>query len=474
MCGIAGIRFEDPSKGRKNYILESLNALKHRGPDSQSVHKEEKLLLGHARLSIIDINDRANQPMLSENGIFSLVFNGEIFNFGELKNELLKLGYKFRSSSDTEVLLNGLIEFGIDYVKKLNGFFAFAFYNKSKDELFIARDRLGIKPLLYYHDEKQLCFASELTALMKFDFDKVIREDALHDLLKFTYVPAPKTILKNVLKLEPGTYLKFSDNELTKKQYYTNESTVETNKSYDEAKTELKFLLESSVSNRLIADVPLGTFLSGGFDSSIISAIAADQKDDLNTFSIGFKDNPFFDESETALKTAKFLGTHHHAIQIPKERLIEELDGILDSFDEPFGDSSAIAVYFLAKETRNHVTVSLSGDGADELFAGYNKHKAIYKSINESNGLLKIAKPISKIVSGNNTSKIGNLSRKIEKFNQLLAQDPCSRYEFLASFNQDETVFKLMKHNSKKANNFIDIIGLNDFLIQDQRFCFAK
>jgi asparagine synthase (glutamine-hydrolysing) len=470
MCGIAGIRFTDPSKGNKNYILNSLNALKHRGPDHQSVHSEKNIHLGHTRLSIIDINDRANQPMLSDDENYSLVFNGEIYNFGELRNDLLKLGHQFNSSSDTEVLLKGLIEFGIEYVNQLNGFFAFAFYDKSKDDLFVARDRMGIKSLLYYADENQFCFASELSALMAFDFDKEIRKDALKDLLKFTYIPAPKTILKSVHKLEPGTYLKCKAGIVSKTSFFEIKEIETSNLGFEDAAKELKFKLENSVSNRLTSDVALGTFLSGGYDSSIITAIAADQKNDLNTFSIGFKDNPYFDESETALKTAQFLGTKHHAIQIPKDALINDLDSILDSFDEPFGDSSAIAVYFLAKETRNHVTVALSGDGADELFAGYNKHKAIYKVLNDSNTILKLAKPFSKIVGSNNTSKIGNVSRKIEKFNALLSQDPASRYEFLAAFNQDAIVDSLLSVKTQSQINFLQVNNLNDFLIQDQRF----
>lgn len=470
MCGITGIRFTDPSKGNKDYILNSLNELRHRGPDHSSTYSEDNIHLGHARLSIIDINDRANQPMLSDDQNYSLVFNGEIYNYGELRNELLKLGHRFNSSSDTEVLLKGLIEFGIDYINQLNGFFAFAFYDKSNDELFVARDRMGIKPLIYYSDEKQFCFSSELAALMAFDFDKNIRKDALKDLLKYTYVPAPKTILENVYKLEAGAYLKCKSGIITKSTYFELNKNDSSSLSFEAAAKELKFKLESSVSNRLTSDVPLGTFLSGGYDSSIISAIAADQKNDLNTFSIGFKDNPYFDESETALKTAQFLGTKHHAIQIPKDALINDLDSILDSFDEPFGDSSAIAVYFLAKETRNHVTVALSGDGADELFAGYNKHKAIYKVLNDSNTILKLAKPFSKIVGSNNTSKIGNVSRKIEKFNALLSQDPSNRYEFLAAFNQDNIVDSLLNEKIVSKINFLQVQNLNEFLIQDQQF----
>lgn len=467
MCGIVGVYNFSEKESTTLKVEKSLSLMKHRGPDVQKIWANDKVVFGHARLSIIDLNERSNQPMVSTDGRYSLVFNGEIFNYGELKNDLFKEGYQFTTSSDTEVLFYGLQKFGVDYIQYLNGFFAFAFYDEEKDELLIARDRLGIKPLLYHFNGESVSFASELKPLLCNVPDKEICLDALQDLFKLTYIPAPKTILKDVFKLEPGTYLLKNKEGLNLKKYYEPKKQVDSNLGFEEACSKIRFELENSVANRMISDVPLGTFLSGGFDSSIITGLASDYSNDLNTFSVGFEESTFFDESEIAQKTAKYFGTYHNRISIPKELLKSEIDNILSSYDEPFGDSSSIAVYFLAKETKKQVTVALSGDGADELFAGYNKHQAFLKSVNSKNSLLKMAKPFSKIVKSNNTSKAGNISRKLEKFNKLLKLPVGERYDFLASFNRPEIVnYLLLNGNSKRM--LTNIVSINDFLIQDQ------
>lgn len=469
MCGILGIYNFSKIENYDQRLNKGLSLLKHRGPDVQKSWKNDKVLLGHARLSIIDLNERSNQPIISEDGRYSMVFNGEIFNYGELKNELLQHGFVFKTASDTEVLFYGLQKFGKEFVLRLNGFFAFAFYDQLKDEFLLVRDRMGIKPLMYFEIDDCLAFGSELKSLISLKENNEINSVALGQLFQYTYVPAPNTIIKNVFKLEPGTMLIRSKGASCIERYFEVSNSEQIALSYKEACEKVRFEMENAVANRMMADVPLGTFLSGGFDSSIITGLAKEFTNELNTFSVGFKDAQFFDESEIAKKTAKYFGTRHHAIAIPREVLANDIEDVINSFDEPFGDSSSIAVYFLARETKNHVTVALSGDGADELFAGYNKHKAIYKSLYGRNALLKMANPISKLVKPTNTSKAGNISRKIAKFNRLSNTETFFQYDYLASFNQPTTVNQLLLDDAAKWRKIV-IENVNDFLLQDQKF----
>jgi asparagine synthase (glutamine-hydrolysing) len=455
MCGIVGIVSTNEKELSK--IASATRTLSKRGPDNRSTEKFENISLGHARLSILDTSKGANQPFTDVSGNYTIIFNGEIYNYQELKQELVESGINFITNSDTEVLLYLYIKYGKDCLEKLNGFFAFSVYNKKENSLFVARDRMGIKPLLYYFDGEQFIFASELKAILKFNIKKGIDKVSLFNYLQFNYIPTHNSIIEGVKKLMPGHFI-FIENinklpeDLKEELYYeipsNQEATIQTNAmNYDKSQEMLRNLLDDAVQKRLVSDVPVGTFLSGGVDSSIISLLAKNHKPDLQTFSIGFKDEPFFDETIYANAVAKKIGTQHHVFSLTNNDLFEDLDNILDYFDEPFADSSAIAVYLLSKRTKEHVTVALSGDGADEMFSGYNKHMAEYKSrhpgIKES--VVKMGYPIWRNLPKSRNSKIANINRQLYKFSLGSKLTNKARYWKWASIINEERANYLLK-----------------------------
>jgi len=455
MCGIVGIISSDQKELSK--IATATRTLSKRGPDNRSTVKFENLSLGHARLSIIDTSKGANQPFTDVSERFTIVFNGEIYNYQELKQELVETGVSFISNSDTEVLLYLYIKYGKDALEKLNGFFSFSIFDKQENSLFVARDRIGIKPLLYYFDGKQFIFASELKALLTFNIKKDIDKISLFNYLQFNYIQTHNSIIQGVKKLKPGHFI-FIENinklskEINEELYYeipsNQEVTIQTNAmNYEKSQEMLRNLLDDAVQKRLVSDVPVGTFLSGGVDSSIISLLAKNHKPDLQTFSIGFKDEPFFDETIYANAVAKKIGTQHHVFSLTNNDLYEDLDNILDYIDEPFADSSAIAVYLLSKRTKEYVSVALSGDGADEMFSGYNKHMAEYKSrhpgIKES--LVKMGYPIWRNLPKSRNSKLTNINRQLYKFSLGSKLTNKARYWSWASIISEEKANYLLK-----------------------------
>ena len=312
MCGIVGI--VSKNNNQIDRIGDAIKTLSKRGPDNQTSIKLGSIALAHSRLSIIDISSNANQPFVDSTKRYTLVFNGEIYNHLELKKELIADGFNFSTNSDTEVLLNLYIKYGELCLEKLNGFFAFSVFDKQNNTLFIARDRMGIKPLLYYFDGNDFIFSSEMKAIFKFNIDKSIDQVSLFNYLQFNYIPTHNSILKKIKKLKPGCFVKIENInsivEVQEHSYYqvpfNEKETIQKNAfNYDKSKEILKNLLDDSVKMRLVADVPVGTFLSGGVDSSIISLIAKKYKSNLQTFSIGYKDEPFFDETEYANSVAK-------------------------------------------------------------------------------------------------------------------------------------------------------------------------
>ena len=453
MCGIVGI----VSSNKKQHVCidAATQALSKRGPDHQQTIQFPLLSLGHARLSIIDTSKAANQPFQDSTNRYTIVFNGEIYNYKELKEELVG-DFFFATTSDTEVLLNLYIKYGVDCLEKLNGFFAFSIYDKEKNTLFIARDRMGIKPLLYYFDGIDFIFASELKAIFKFKIDKTIDQVSLFNYLQFNYIPTHKSILSKVKKLQPGHFIQLNAidtiDQIAEVQYYDipfndKETIQKTAFNYDKSKEMLVNLLDDSVQKRMVADVPVGTFLSGGVDSSIISLLAKRHKHDLNTFSIGFKDEPFFDETIYANSVAKKIGSHHHLISLSNDEMYENLNDILDYIDEPFADSSAIAVYLLSKHTKKQVTVALSGDGADEMFSGYNKHKAEFNArhpgLKES--FVKYGYAVWKMLPKSRNSKWTNLNRQLYKFSLGANLPNRERYWKWASILEEEKTNYLLK-----------------------------
>ena len=379
MCGIAGvIRAEASAPCEEALARRMACALSHRGPDGQGAWAEAGAALGHARLSIIDLAGGA-QPMGSEDGRIQVVFNGEIYNFRELRSELESRGHKFRTGSDTEVIVHLVEEKGPDAVESLDGMFAFAAWDARSRRLVLARDRLGKKPLYWHASVGRIAFASELSALLVDpSIPRRLRPGAVDDFLALQYVPAPGTILEGVFKLPPASVLTWEGGEASVRRYWAPgaEGTAAFAGGYAEAKARLRGLVEAAVQKRLISDVPLGAFLSGGIDSTlVVGTMAALSKDPVKTFSIGFEESGF-DERAYAREAAAAFKTDHREFVVRAEAA-DVLPTLVRRYGEPFGDSSAIPTYYLSKMTREHVTVALSGDGGDEAFFGYERYPAV-------------------------------------------------------------------------------------------------
>lgn len=453
MCGIAGFLSlkEEKSKELLQNLSSAIERLNLRGPDWQSSHQPNSQVgLAHARLSIIDTSEAANQPMQAYDNRYTIVFNGEIYNYRTLKAQLEKEKAEvFDTSSDTEVILRMYHHYGKNCLDSFNGFFAFAIHDNKKNEIFIARDRMGIKPLIYTSTTDGFIFASEMKAILSFDIKKEIDYVSLQQYFQFNYIPVPSTIFRGVYKLKPGHTLTINARgEVLEEEFYSipfskNYST----QSYEEAKTQLVSLLDQSVQRRLLADVPLGSFLSGGIDSSVIATLASRHQANLNTFSIGFSDNPYFDETEYANLVAKKIKSNHTVFSLSNNDLYENLHNILDYIDEPFADSSAIPVYILSKKTREHVTVALSGDGADELFGGYNKHQAEYLVQQESliNKMVSLGAPVWDKLPKSRHSKLGNVIRQLDRFAQGRKLSTPERYWRWCSFTPEHYASNLLK-----------------------------
>jgi asparagine synthase (glutamine-hydrolysing) len=392
MCGICGKLVFD-GKGISEGLLKTMcKSFSYRGPDDEGISISPPVGLGHRRLSIIDLSPAGHQPMSNEDGTIWLVFNGEIYEFQELRGRLKSNGHTLKSRTDTETIIHLYEEEGIQCLKHLNGMFAFALWDQRQQKLWLGRDRLGIKPLNYYWDGRQFVFASEIKAILcDPDVSREIDPEALDLYLTLNYIPAPWTIFKNIRKLTPGSYLVAEKGKISVETYWdipvgvaNRESTSTRGATGEETidfKQGLYALLEGAVKRRLISDVPLGAFLSGGIDSSIIVALMArNSSRPVKTFSIGYKDLPSFDETKYAREVAKFNKTEHQEFKLGYKDILEAFPAVLETLDEPFADSSAVPTFIVSRETRRHVTVALSGDGGDELFAGYRMYLGEYWS----------------------------------------------------------------------------------------------
>lgn len=487
MCGIAGvISKSETGDSFLHKISSATDCLSQRGPDGSGIYKHNNVALGHRRLSIIDVSEAGAQPMSDAGGRFTIVFNGEFFNFKQHRDFVLSKGITLKSGSDTEVLLYLYILEKEKCLQRINGFFALAIYDKQEEQLFVARDRFGVKPLLVFEDENALLFASEMKSLLSFGIKKELDETSLLAYLQLNYIPQPYSIFKNVRKLKAGSYLKFSvqQKKTTEEKLFYEipyAETISTVPSYDDAKNKLYELMEASVKRRLISDVPLGSFLSGGIDSSVISGLAAKHTKHLKTFSIGFRDEPMFDETRYAELVAKKHNTEHTVFSLTNNDLFEVLHDVLTYIDEPFADSSALNVFILSKQTRKHVTVALSGDGADELFGGYNKHRAEWIIRNDTtftNGM-KLISPLLKTFSGSRNSRFGNKIRQVHRFADGAKLPASERYWRWCGFtdtknsdnlflNKDEKRnAEFEKRKSKLLNNINGKNDLNDVFLTD-------
>lgn len=486
MCGISGIFSYKNEPGQLISAVESsILTLKKRGPEVQQVVEIGNAVLGHARLAILDTTNAGNQPFSDNSNRYTIVYNGEFYNYRDFYKELEGDGVKFRSKSDTEVLLYLYIKYGKACLQKINGFFAFAIYDAVEKSLFVARDRIGIKPLYIINNDRFFGFSSELKGITAFPFERKLDYNALSYYLQLHYVPAPLSMLEGVEKLEPGTLMEVSRQGVRKEKYYQIPyERTSSNISYDDAQNTLVQKLTESVQLRLISDVPLGTFLSGGIDSSIISLIASRNVDSLQTFSIGFKDNPFIDETFYAQLVAKKIHSQHTEIQIDKTNLEFALDSILNDIDEPFADSSAIAVNVLCKYVKPHVTVALSGDGADELFAGYHKHFAHYNHMRHKNvnACLAAMYPLFNVLPQSRSNTVFNLFRKIAKYSESASLQNAEAYWRWCSVGDEEYVASVLLKQyvpnytvkEKYTKHFSQSSNINDVLYADQQLVLAN
>jgi len=461
MCGITGIKaFNQVGAFYMMNLGKSMELLTKRGPNQRGTYIDNTTALGHTRLSIIDLSMQGRQPMKSPDGNYILLYNGEIFNYKTLRGELEKEGCIFASDTDTEVLLQLYIREGAKCLHKLNGFFAFAIYNVAEESLFLARDRFGVKPLLYYADEDKFIFASEMKALLTYNIPRETDYHSISQFFHYNYIPGPATGIKNCYKLEPGHYLHVAKKEIEKHNYYQLPSGSNyTFHDYNSACSTLYTLLEDAVRIRLNADVPVGAFLSGGIDSSVITALAANMQPGLRTFTIGYEDHKFFDETHYASIIAKKYSTDHETIYLTNKELFASFQEALDYIDEPFADSSALAVYILSKKVSSHVRVALSGDGADELFGGYNKHLA-ENMIIENNWKLSFAwslHPVLKLLPQSRSGKITNMIRQLEKLASGAKLNRKDRYYQWAGFSSGELSSDLFSEKIKKELDFLEI-----------------
>lgn len=387
MCGISGFLNIAKNKSKEeltNIIVPMTDMLYHRGPDSSGIWIEETwgLALGHRRLSVIDLSREGHQPM--ESNRYVITYNGEVYNFNSIRKELENRGYRFKGHSDTEVILSSIEEWGILHaIEKFIGMFAFALWDKKEKKLYLVRDRIGEKPLYYGWIGNTFVFGSELKAIRRHpEFNSEVDKNVLNSFLRFNYIPTPYSIYKGIYKLNPGSILEISAHNKKEEAYYYWNPVEQINKaknqifrgSEQDALCDLELLLKDTIKNQMISDVPLGAFLSGGIDSStIVSIMQANSPLPIKTFTIGFHENAY-DEAKYAKEVANYLGTDHTELYVTPEEAIAVIPNLPLLYDEPFADSSQIPTFLVASLTKKKVTVSLSGDGGDELFGGYNRY----------------------------------------------------------------------------------------------------
>ncbi|MEM7473999.1 MAG: asparagine synthase (glutamine-hydrolyzing) [Planctomycetota bacterium] len=439
MCGIAGAMWFDSSKAVPEPVLDKMvDSLQHRGPDERGTHLEPLrkdagglypgVALGFRRLSIIDL-DGGSQPMSNEDGSVWMVFNGEIYNYGDLRRRLEGSGHRFQSDSDSETIVHLYEDLGTDCFELLNGMFAIAIWDRNKQQLVLARDRIGKKPLYYQFRNQQLLFGSELKALAECEtFDRSISPASIDQFLTYQYIPHPNSIYQNSKKIPPGHFAVIKEDGLSIRNYWKIDWTLEKDIPEQEASRQLSDLLQESIELRLRSDVPLGAFLSGGIDSSLIVALAQQQLDQpIHTFSMGFNEADF-DETPYAKLVADWVDTQHSEYKVTPDA-VSILDDLVWHYDEPFGDSSAIPTWYLCQKTRERVTVALSGDGGDELFAGYDRYRALKLSRWFDRAIP--AGPIlgSKFIQTLRTpNKQRSFIRRLQRFGEALNQPMARRF----------------------------------------------
>lgn len=448
MCGITGAIWTDQNCAVGPDVLNSMtDALRHRGPDDHGTFESDwrhespqgvmpGVALGFRRLAVIDLVT-GRQPLANEDGTMWLVFNGEIYNYRDLRRRLEGNGHTLRSQGDSETIIHLYEDEGLDCFQHLNGMFSIAIWDSTRRRLVLARDRLGQKPLCYHHQPGRLAFASELKSLREIPgIQFSIDPNAVDEYLTYQYVPHPNTIYREFQKLPPGHMAVYEDDHVTVRPYWEPDWNVQTPVNYNEAVERTRELLDDAVKIRLRSDVPLGAFLSGGIDSSLLVALMVKHLDQpVKTFSIGFSIDEY-DETKYARQVAEHLGTEHHEFKVEPDAT-EILPQLAWHYDEPFADSSALPTWYVSQHTREHVTVALSGDGGDELFAGYPRYKAMAAATwIDRLGLRPLAaSPLWQKLPGSMQRR--GLSRRIKRFAAAMGMEPLRRYlDWVTIFNE--------------------------------------
>lgn len=463
MCGLVG--FINYNSDCESVLNDMLEIQSYRGPDSNGTFIDESssVYLGHNRLSIQDLTSHGKQPMISECKNFVITFNGEVYNFHSIRVELEKLGVKFFSNSDTEVILYSYIKWGIKCLDKFIGMFSFSIFDKSLNKIFLVRDRAGVKPLYYYESANEFVFSSELKSFHKYpNFKKTENTDILPYFFQFGYIPAPHTIFKNTYKLEAGHYLEYdiTTNKKTIKQYWDVNSFYKKEyiqKDENQVLNDLEEILSDAIDLRMVSDVPVGVFLSGGYDSSLVASILAKkQNKKINTFTIGFNDKKY-NEAEHAKKIAEYLDTNHTEYYMEEKDMLDLIDSLSFYYDEPFGDSSALPTMIVSKLAKKDVTVALSADGGDETFCGYSKYFFLdkFSSIFSNNMKRSLLKNTLNILDENIVENFNNyLPKKVKQTN---IKDKFNKFKRAINSEDKEDMFLT-------ASSYVDKNLVSSFL----------
>ena len=456
MCGIVGkLNFHPDNPVEERLIKEMCSVITHRGPDDEGLYLNNNVGLGHRRLSIIDLHV-GHQPIFNEDRSIVIVFNGEIYNYRELRDELLKKSHQFSTATDTEVIVHLYEEFGVECLQKLNGMFGFALWDNNERRLFVARDRIGIKPVYYYYNSEGFVFASELKAILKDNsINLKIDFNGIDSYLSYGYIPSPATIYKDTYKLLPGHYIIVKDKNVTTKKYWDIVYNYDYTRSKEDSVLQLQELLESAVKMHLVSDVPVGAFLSGGIDSSIVVALMSKiVARPVKTFSIGFEVDEF-NETKDARMVADSFHTEHTEL-ILKPDAVDLISKLAKLYDEPFADSSAIPTYIVSKLASQNVKVVLSGDGGDELFAGYTR----YLDQDRDKRFLRLPD----FIRGNILGLLGDIlppSFKGKNYFQYISKDPIERYIRRTLIFNEERKSLLYENDFKNEINSNSFMALN-------------
>ena len=475
MCGFAG-KLNLNSLQRTSYLDKKFDKayqrLRSRGPDDKGIWVDNNIYLLHTRLKILDLSNDSFQPMHKDN--YVICFNGEIYNFKKLKLELIDKGHSFVSNGDTEILLSAWKEWGVSMLEKLDGMFSFVIWDTKNKNLFLARDRFGKKPLVYCIKDNSIFFASDVKSLACLTEGQGLNKEAIQSLFRFRFIYEPMTIYKNFIKLSPGSFMNFNNYGVKVEDWYYKD--LKNKQLQFDSTQQLKYLINKAVKKRLVSDVPLGIFLSGGIDSAIIMSSVSELGKKIPTFTVGFKDQKkYYDESISAKKISKYFGFENKTIYLDQKKVLSSIDQILEANDEPFADSSAIAMHLISYSVKDDIKVALTGDGGDEIFGGYSKYTSYKWKKLMSFFPNKFKDALIAVLSDNKENSFLNFMRKFKRFLESYDNDTEKmQINYLDQLNNKEyeSLFGLEKKPPpislfRGSHNFSE---LNKVLFRDFRF----